>query len=114
MQFNSDWAQFQAFVADVEKMDAEDEDQVREAENSLENMTYVNRYREALERVGSVGATDAVKRKRATENLLAGTDPSAHSLVRNARVEVAKKRRLAADADSEDDYDPTNWRCKRL
>ncbi|KAJ0411342.1 hypothetical protein ATCC90586_004328 [Pythium insidiosum] len=116
MQFNSDWAHFQAFVADVEKLDAEEDDDIRDAEDSLEHMTYVNRYREALERVGNVGASEVAKRKRPVDNPMApaSMESSAHSIVHAVRANVAKRQRLVAELDSDEEYDPTNWRSKRL
>lgn len=69
-QLEEDWEQFQEFVAEVEQQDVRDDEQRREeakeqdAEQTLENMQYVDRYRLALERAAKLEALKKDSKKR--------------------------------------------------
>ncbi|TMW66810.1 hypothetical protein Poli38472_014122 [Pythium oligandrum] len=128
-QLEQDWEQFQEFVAEVEQKEAveeekkQDESKERDAVETLENMAYVDRYRQVLEKAVK-GATDedaatamnGKKRPAQDEQEEEEKDEelSPAQLIRTARAS-SKRRKQAEESDSDsDDFDPTNWRAKRV
>ncbi|KAF1788494.1 hypothetical protein GQ600_1229 [Phytophthora cactorum] len=100
LDIESEWEAFQEFAAEVEQQSAKEEEQQveetkeREAVEQLENMEYVDRYRVALERKGA----DVV-------------ETALHEYKK--RHKKAKKQQLDSE-DSDDDFDPCNWRSRGI
>ncbi|KAG2784004.1 hypothetical protein JG687_00018046 [Phytophthora cactorum] len=132
-QIESEWEAFQEFAAEVEQQSAKEEEQQveetkeREAVEQLENMEYVDRYRVALERATSLRnghkKPKAEKRKldKATTNDVVDEDGEAEGadVVETAlheykkRHKKAKKQQLDSE-NSDDDFDPCNWRSRGI
>lgn len=146
-QAEQDWEQFQEFVAEVEQQDVREDEQrqeeakERDAEQTLENMQYVDRYRVALERAVKLAELKKRSTKRGADERDEGANDTVASAVNNGtttsitdtsriggeedaaeQVDVRtllkkqrtqKKKKKPASPDDEV-FDPCNWRSKAL
>ncbi|KAG7375507.1 hypothetical protein PHYPSEUDO_000936 [Phytophthora pseudosyringae] len=127
-QLESEWEAFQEFAAEVEQQSAKEEkEQVaetkeREAVEQLENMQYVDRFRVALERATRLRngekQSKAEKRKRG-DVVEEGGEAERASTVETALDEYKKKHKKVkkqhtGSEDSDEDFDPCNWRSRAI
>jgi hypothetical protein len=111
-QMEKDWEAFQEFVAEVEEdtqkeqILQQEESKEKDALEKLENMEYLDRYRQVLEVVTKKRPINEVTKDQ-TNNLL---DTVTQQLKKKSKALAEKEE----DDSDDDEFDPCNWRSKKL
>ncbi|KAG2504656.1 hypothetical protein JM18_009540 [Phytophthora kernoviae] len=115
-QLDADWAAFQDFADEIEQQTGKEEEEKveetkeREAVEKLENMEYVDRYRLALERAATLrNGKDKRKLQESTDN----DAEDIKAVVKQYKKQKRPKKQVQ-DSDSDDGFNPCNWRSRGI
>ncbi|DBA00336.1 TPA: hypothetical protein N0F65_001531 [Lagenidium giganteum] len=126
-QLEKDWEEFEEFAAEVEKKQVVEEEaqeqeiKERDAEERLENMEYMDRYRQALEKAMARNKKQVAKEADLVPKEAEMTAEDAAQVGAVAADDIKanirkRKRAKPVEPKSSDDeeYDPCNWRSKKI